>query len=157
MDKPNRWQVLVLVASLLLIVVALFSRTWVIGGDVRAGLWTQEWGDVSFWDDRVGALRTMGKITMFTTAGTCLGLVFLIVFAMIDSRFWTTRLLVFIGVFTQVAAALVFVDAGKAPAGQAFTIFLVGSMGALIGAAAMKVPPPPPLSGAPDAPVADSL
>lgn len=147
MVATNRWQILVLVTSLAMVGIAVFSKSWVFGEDhLRVGLFTHTWSGTESWVATPRqAFRVMGYLTAFVTAATAIAAVLLIAYAWIQSRFPNLRWLVMSGVILQIAISMVFVNGDVAEittwTGPAFSIFLVGSMGMLIAAAALQPQP----------------
>lgn len=142
MTATSRWPVVVLVMSLLLIVIAVVSKSWIVGEEhLRAGLWSADSDGGYGYELR--DLRGVGWVVAILSAVTTLALVVLIAQAWTRGKLSTARVLVIGGVFLQVLAGIWFVGSEIGDlttwGGPAFTTFLVGSMGALIGAAALPV------------------
>jgi len=147
MVATNRWQILVLVTSLAMVGIAVFSRSWVFGEDhLRVGLFRHTWSGTESWGATPReAFRVMGYLTALVIAGTAVAAVLLIAYAWSQARFPILRWLVMSGMILQIAIAMVFVNGEVAEittwTGPAFSIFLVGSMGMLIAAAALQPNP----------------
>ena len=149
----KRWPLLVIVLSMVLLVVSIWSKAWILGDDLRAGLWSRDWtgGDHHYGHhDSLGLLPLMGLLTGGAAVLSCVLLLIVLV-----NEGGALRWVAVASISLTVALALGFISATVDHAttwpGYAFSVFLVGSMGAVIGASALEAASAPTAASVPTA------